>query len=177
MSPKNSTKAALGASITLLFASLLSGFPADASVDHGTIRTFEQFGPDIVSDLPCLEGTAFVSTGTTATTIHFVDALEGFHFFILEHHEGSLVPVGGTGPTYVESGNEDHQTFNASFENGVIVYNHVNNDSFVPMQDGKRSGPAIRIHEHETFVALDTDGDGQPDVIHVDTSQSRLTCP
>jgi hypothetical protein len=48
----------------------------------------------------------------------------------------------------------------------------------VAYQDGKvDASSTIRIHEHEQFVGFDTDGDGVPDVVRVEISEVRLSCP
>jgi hypothetical protein len=159
-----------------------SAVPAAATVnDQGTITTFETIGPNVVAgDNPCDEGEQYLETGTKATRFHFVDAEEGLHVFFSEHNEGTAVPVDGTGPTYVERGNTDHQVFNANLVNGVFVFNHVNNDSFVAYRDGKLDASStIRIQEHEHYVLIDTDGDGVPDVVRAEFSKNRFTfsCP
>jgi hypothetical protein len=161
----------------LTFATTSISAPVSAGViDHFTLQTFERIGPMVTDDLPCLEGTRFVATGTKATKTRVLETDRGFHFFFSEHNENRLVPVSGSGPTYVEQGNQDHLTFNRNFSHGTITFSHVNNDRFVPYRGGKRTGDAIRIHEHETFVAVDTDGDGAPDDIRLDRARSRLTC-
>jgi hypothetical protein len=146
-------------------------------MDHSTVRTHDVLGPVVVTDLPCLEGTAFVLSGSKDTTTRILETEQGLHFFFSEHNEDTLVPVGGSGPTYVESGNQDHRTFFAGSVNGVITFSHVNNDKFVPYLGGSRAGAMVRIHEHETFIGVDTDGDGIPDQIKLDADRSRITCP
>ena len=74
--------------------------PAYATVvDHGRFTSEEHFGPMVVSDMPCLEGKEFIATGAEFIRGSFVDAGDaGFHFFFLEKHEGTAVPVDGQGP-------------------------------------------------------------------------------
>ena len=67
---------------------------------------------------------------------------------------------------------------NANLINGVFVSSFINNDSFATYQDGKvDASSTIRIHEHEQFVGFDTDGDDVPDVVRVEFSKVRLSCP
>ena len=167
--------------ICLGVALFFGGFsPAFATVnDQGWTRTFETFGPDVVDDLFCQEGKPYLATGSEEIRIHFVAADEGFHFSVWETHEMLAVPVDGTGPTYVESGNVDRAAGYSSLVNGVFVFNHMNTDSFVAYQDGKLDASAtVRIHELEQFVGFDTDGDGLPDVVRVEFQKSRFSdCP
>jgi hypothetical protein len=154
--------------------------PAAATVtDHGTVRTFTTSGPEIVTDVTCQEGEPYLVTGSEAITVHFVEAEEGLHVSVHEHHEGTAVPVDGTGLTYVENGNTDHRVVNVNFVNGFVVFSFVNNDSFVAYRDGKLDASStLRIHEQEQFVGVDTDGDGVPDVVRVQFSKSRFSsCP
>lgn len=167
----------------MLLLVLAMGVPATAAdaavVDHGTFTSFQEFAPHLETDLPCLQGTAFIATGTESVRGNFVDAgAAGFHYFQIEKHTATLVPVDGQGPTYVESGNTDKFAFNTRASSGVFTFTHVNTDSFVAYQDGRRVGQAtIRIHELEHFVMRDTDGDGQPDSVTVEFSKPRFTCP
>jgi hypothetical protein len=87
--------------------------PAYATVvDHGTFTSEEHFGPIVINDLPCLEGKEFVLTDAEFIRGNFVDAGDaGFHFFQIEKHEATLVPVDGQGPTYVERGTADVAVF------------------------------------------------------------------
>jgi hypothetical protein len=154
--------------------------PAYATVvDHGTFTSEEHFGPMVITDLPCLEGKEFIGTGAEFIRGHFVDAGDaGFHFFQIEKHEGTLVPVNGQGPTYVESGNTDVNVFNTRTVSGVFTLTHVINDSFVAFEDGKLVGGAtIRIHVVEHVVGTDTDGDGVPDSVKVEFSKPKISCP
>src|SRR5829696_6109332 len=112
--------------------------PAEATVlDQGTFARFEVFPETIISDLPCLEGTEFIGTGTEAVRGHFVDSAEGFHFEQTEKHTGELIPV-GDGLTYVEQGNVEQIVFNGPplGGGGVINFTQVNNDAFVAIEDG-----------------------------------------
>jgi hypothetical protein len=148
-------------------------------VDQGSFSRFEVFPEAIISDLPCLEGTEFVGTGTEAVRGHFVDSAEGFHFEQTEKHTGQLVPV-SYGLTYVEQGNVEKIVFNGPplGGGGVINFTLVNNDAFVAIEDGHIVGGAtIRIHELERFTGIDTDGDGFADRVRVDFSKVRLSCP
>jgi hypothetical protein len=154
--------------------------PAYATVvDHGTFTSEEHFGPIVINDLPCLEGKEFVLTGAEFIRGNFVDAGDaGFHFFQIEKHEATLVPVDGQGPTYVERGTADVAVFNTRTVSGVFTFTHVNNDNFVAFQDGKVvSAENIRIHELEHIVGTDTDGDGVPDSVKVEFSKATFSCP
>jgi hypothetical protein len=153
---------------------------ADATVlDQGRFSSFEVF-PESVTDLPCLEGTEFLGTGTEAISGHFVDSSEGFHFEQIEKHTARLVPV-GDGFTYVEQGNVDKVVFSGPplGGGGVINFTRVNNDAFVAIDDDGHivARASIRIHELERFTGIDTDGDGSADRVTVDLSRSRFSCP
>jgi hypothetical protein len=154
--------------------------PAYATVvDHGTFTSEEHFGPMVISDMPCLEGKQFIATGAEFIRGNFVDAGDaGFHFFQNEKHEGTAVPVDGQGPTYVESGAVDISVFNTRTVSGVFTFTRMNTDSFIAYEDGKVvSGQTIRIHELEHITATDTDGDGVPDIVKVEFSKPRFSCP
>ena len=148
-------------------------------LDRGSFSRFEVFPETIVTDLPCLEGTEFLLTGTEAVRGHFVDSAQGFHFEQTEKHTSRLVPV-GDGLTYVEQGNAVAIVFNGPplGGDGVINFTLVNNDTFVAIDDGRIvEGATIRIHELERFTGVDTDGDGFADRVRVDFSKARLSCP
>jgi hypothetical protein len=154
--------------------------PAYATVvDHGTFTSEEHFGPMVITDMPCLEGKEFIATGAEFIRGNFVDAGNaGFHFFQNEKHEGTAVPVDGQGPTYVESGAVDISVFNTRTASGVFTFTRMNTDNFVAYQDGKVvSAQTIRIHELEHITATDTDGDGVPDIVKVEFSKPRFSCP
>jgi hypothetical protein len=154
--------------------------PAYATVvDHGTFTSEEHFGPMVVTDMPCLEGKEFIATGAELIRGHFVDAGDaGFHFFFMEKHEGTAVPVDGQGPTYVESGNTGAAVFNTRTVSGVFTFTSLNNDNFIAYEDGKVvSAQTIRIHELEHITATDTDGDGVPDSVKVEFSKPTFSCP
>jgi hypothetical protein len=173
----------MGRRATLLLALVMGAAfatPAYATVvDHGRFTSEEHFGPMVISDMPCLEGKEFIATGAEFIRGNFVDAGDaGFHFFQIEKHEGTAVPVDGQGPTYVESGNTDVAVFNTRTVSGGFTFTHEINDSFVAFEDGKRVGGAtIRIHVVEHVVGTDTDGDGVPDSVKVEFSKPRLSCP
>jgi hypothetical protein len=146
--------------------------------DQGSFSRFEVL-PEIITDLPCLEGSEFVANGTEAVRGHFVDSAEGFHFEQTEKHTGEFVPVGG-GLTYVEQGNVEKIVVNRRplGAGGVINFTLVNNDAFVVIEDGHIVAQAtIRIHELERFTGVDTDGDGFADRVRVDFYKPRLSCP
>jgi hypothetical protein len=165
----------LAAAMAVAFAT-----PAYATVvDHGSFTSEEHFGPMVVTDMPCLEGKQFIATGAEFIRGHFVDAGDaGFHFFQNEKHEGTAVPVDGQGPTYVESGAVDISVFNTRTVSGVFTFTRMNTDNFIAYQDGKVvSAQTIRIHELEHITATDTDGDGVPDIVKVEFSKPRFSCP
>jgi hypothetical protein len=167
--------------IAALVACLASSPAASASPPEvGHFSGTDQFGPEVITDLPCLEGTEFVFTGGVDFRGTFVNSEDFFHFSGIEKHTGTLVPVNGQGPTYVESGNVDHTSFTARrVSTGFnLIQTHVNNDRFVGYVDGKRVASAtIRIHEVEHFVGVDTNGDNVPDVFKVSVTIDRVSCP
>jgi hypothetical protein len=169
--------------LVLAAATAMAGtFAAPASatvVDHGHFVIKEQFPPTVITDLPCLEGKEFLSAGSAIFRGNFVDFGDGsFHFFQIEKFEGTLVPVDGQGPTYVESGSATPFAFNGRTTSGSFVINSVNNDNFVAYQDGKVvSAQTIRIHQLFHLVGFDTDGDGEPDNIKVEFDKAKLSCP
>jgi len=149
-----------------------------AVVDHGSFTSEEHFGL-MVTDLPCLEGKEFLATGGEVLRGNFVDAGDaGFHFFFMEKHEGTAVPVDGQGPTYVESGNTGMSVFNTRTVSGVFTFTRMNTDNFIAYEDGKVvSAHTIRIHELDHLTATDTDGDGVPDSVKVEFSKPTFSCP
>ena len=166
---------ALAVAMAVAFAT-----PAYATVvDHGSFTSEEHFGPMVITDMPCLEGKEFIATGAEFIRGNFVDAGDaGFHFFQNEKHEGTAVPVDGQGPTYVESGAVDISVFNTRTVSGVFTFTRMNTDSFVAYEDGKVvSAQTIRIHELEHITATDTDGDGIPDIVKVEFSKPKFSCP
>jgi hypothetical protein len=166
---------ALAAALAVAFAT-----PAYATVvDHGSFTSEEHFGPMVITDMPCLESKEFIATGTEFIRGNFVDAGDaGFHYFQNEKHEGTAVPVDGQGPTYVESGAVDISVFNTRTVSGVFTFTRMNTDNFIAYEDGKVvSGQTIRIHELEHITATDTDGDGIPDIVKVEFSKPKFSCP
>jgi hypothetical protein len=148
------------------------------AADQGSFSRFEVL-PEIITDLPCLDGSEFVANSTEAVRGHFVDSAEGFHFEQTEKHTGQFVPVGG-GPTYVEQSNVEKIVVNRPplGGGGVINFTLVNNDAFVVIEDGHIVAKAtIRVQELERFTGVDTDGDGFADRVRVDFSRARLGCP
>ena len=170
-------RAMLGLAVALAVAFATPAYATE--VDHGTFTSEEHFGPMVIPDMPCLEGKEFIATGTEFIRGNFVDAGDaGFHFFQNEKHEGRAVPVDGQGPTYVESGSADVNVFNAHTVSGVFTFTRMNTDSFIAYQDGKVvSAQTIRIHELEHITATDTDGDGIPDIVKVEFSKPKFSCP
>jgi len=163
----------------LAAALVVSAAPAVAAPnDQRPITTVETIGLHVDIDLPCLEGKEFLATGKVTARVRFVEDDKGAHFVFWARNEGTLVPVDGTGPTYVESGNVDRRVANVNLINGVFVFSFINNDSFVAYEDGKvDASSTIRIHEHEQFVGFDTNGDRVPDVVRVEFSKVRFSCP
>ena len=50
-----------------------------------------------------------MATGKVTARVRFVQDEKGAHFVFWARNEGTLTPVDGTGPTYVESGNVDRR--------------------------------------------------------------------
>lgn len=164
-----------------LVVCLMAGAAADAATPEvGHFSGEDHFAPQVITDLPCLEGKEFVATGGVVFRGTFVNR-EGFlHFTGIQRFSGTLVPVDGQGPTYVESGNVDKVNFAArDVSAGVeLVQTRVNNDRFLGYVDGKLVASAtIRIHELEHFVGLDTDGDSVPDAFKVSVNNHDFSCP
>ena len=167
--------------LTAMVAFLLVSPAAVATPpDVGHFSGQDTFGPEVITDLPCLEGKEFVVTGGVNFRGSFVNSEQFFHFAGIERHFGTLVPVDGQGPTYVESGNADRFDFTARVlpAGEELVQTHVNNDRFVAYVNGKVVASAtIRIHEVQHFRGLDTDGDGVPDEFKVSVEINDVSCP
>jgi len=167
--------------LTAMVALLLASPGASASPpDVGHFSGQDSFGPEVISDLPCLEGKEFVLTGGVNFRGNFVNSEQFFHFAGIERHFGTLVPVDGQGPTYVESGNADRLDFTARVvaAGQELVQTHVNNDRFVGYVNGKVVASAtIRVHEVQHFRGLDTDGDAVPDEFKVSVDINDVSCP
>jgi len=116
---------------------LAASSSASATVlDQGCFSSFEVFPETTIADLPCLEGTEFLGTGTEAIRGSFVDSAQGFHFEQNEKHTGQLVPV-GDGLTYVEQGNVETIHLNGPplGGGGAIVFTKVNIDAFAAIDE------------------------------------------
>ena len=167
--------------VTTLVACLVGSPAAGAAAPEvGHFSSVDPIGPEVISDLPCLEGKEFTLTGSVISRGTVVGSPDFFHFSGLEKHTGTLVPVDGQGPTYVESGNVEHNGFTARrVSTGFnLVETFVNNDRFVGYVGGKRvSSATIRIHELQHFVGVDTNGDDVPDVFKVSVNIDNLSCP
>ena len=165
---------------TCLLAALfaISVESAAARATQETFRHVETVGPYVIEDLPCLEGEEFVLTGTIRVRDHLVQTKNGSHSFYWSHPEYTLVPLDGTGPTYVLRGGADHQVSNANRRSGVFVDKNVRNDTFVAYQDGKvDQALTIRIHEVWQLVFSWPDPDNADPVVRVDFQKIRLSCP
>lgn len=164
-----------------MIACLLGSPAASASSPEvGHFSGQETFGPQVITDLPCLEGKEFVLTGGVNFRGTFVSDDYFFHFAGVERFSATLVPVDGQGPIYVESGNVDRFDFTARGVSGGDegVRTHVNNDRFVGYVNGKVVASAtIRIREVEHFVGLDTDFDAIPDEFQVSVVIDDVSCP
>jgi hypothetical protein len=164
-----------------LVVCLMAGSPAGAATPEvGHFSGEDHFAPQVITDLPCLEGKEFVATGSVVFRGTFVNRNGSFQFTGIQRFSGTLVPVDGQGLTYVESGNVDKVNFTArDVSAGVrLVQTRVNNDRFLGYVDGKLVASAtIRIHEVEHFVGLDTDGDGVPDAFKVSVTSHDFSCP
>jgi hypothetical protein len=128
-----------------LVVCLMAGSPAGAtSPEVGHFSGEDHFAP-FITDLPCLEGKEFVATGSVVFRGTFVNSEGFFHFTGIQRTSGTLVPVDGQGPTYVESGNVDKVNFTArDVSAGVqLVQTRVNNDRFLGYWT-ERSSPRPR---------------------------------
>ena len=68
-----------------LVVCLVSSPAASASPPEvGHFSGTDQFGPEVITDLPCLEGTEFVLTGGVAFRGTFVNSEDFFHFSGIE---------------------------------------------------------------------------------------------
>jgi hypothetical protein len=70
-----------------------------APPEVGHFAGTETFGPEVTTDLPCLEGTAFTLTGGESFRGTFVAKDGAFTLTNQEKFFGTLVPVDGQGPT------------------------------------------------------------------------------
>ena len=139
----------------------------------------ESFGPEVIADLPCLEGTEFTLTGGVRFSGTFVGSDDSVNWHLTRRFFGRLVPLTGEGPTYVESGSVEqfNVSFRAASAGTTIVQTRVNNDRFLGYLDGKLVASAtVRIHEVEHFVGLDTDGDDIPDEFKVSVVIDDVSC-
>jgi hypothetical protein len=168
-----------------LIAAALVGllcFPAvgAATPQLGHFSGVTPLGPDVITDLPCLDGKAFTFTGAVSSRGTFLNDVDFFHFTGIEQFSATLVPVDGQGPTYVEGGNTQHVDFTArAVPAGVeIVTSDINNDQFIGYVDGRRVASAtIRIRERTHLVGVDSDGDGQIDQFKSSVTIDRVSCP
>lgn len=164
-----------------LVVCLMAGSPAGATAPEvGHFSGEDHFAPQVITDLPCLEGKEFVATGSVVFRGTFVNSEGLFHFTGIQRFSGTFVPLDGQGSTYVESGNVDKVNFTArDVSAGVqLVQTRANNDRFVGYLDGKVVASAtIRVHEVEHFVGLDTNGDGVPDAFKVSVTNHDFSCP
>jgi hypothetical protein len=164
-----------------LIICLVAGSAAGATTTEvGHFSGEDHFAPQVITDLPCLEGKEFVATGSVVFRGTFVNSEGFFHFTGIQRFSGTLVPVDGQGPTYVESGNVDKVNFTAhDVSAGVqLIQTRVNNDRFLGYVDGKVvASTTIRIHEVEHFVGLDTNDDGVPDIFKVSVNNHDFSCP
>jgi hypothetical protein len=170
-------------SATIAVAGCLAMMPPGAAAAPPEVGHFsgtETFGPEVITDLPCLEGTEFVLTGSVDTRGTFVNSPTFFHFAGTERFSATLVPV-GEGLTYVERGSIDRTTFTARVVDGGVnvIQSHVNNDNFFGYdENGKLVASAtVRIHELEHFVGLDTNEDNVPDQFKVSIEVDDVSCP
>ena len=167
--------------VTTLLACLVGSPAAGAAAPEvGHFSSVDPIGPEVISDLPCLEGKEFTLTGSVASRGTFINSPDFFHFSGLEKFSATLVPVDGQGPTYVENQRPEHNIFIARAVDGGfdLVQTFVNNDRFVGYVNGKRvSSATIRIHELQHFVGVDTNGDDVPDVFKVSVTIDNVSCP
>ena len=172
-------RAMLAVAVAMATAGVFAAPASAVVVDHGHFVNEETFGPEVINDLPCLAGKDFVLTGLAIFRGNIVDfGDDGFHFSQIEKFEATLVPVGGQGPTYVESGSAEVTAFNGHLASGVFTFTNVNNDNFIAYEDGKVvSAETIRIHELFHIVGTDTDRDGDPDIIRVEFEKAAFSCP
>src|SRR4051812_48360944 len=174
------TVKAIAVATTLVACLVASPAVGAAAPDVSHFSSVEPLGPVVISDLPCLEGKQFTLTGSVSSRTTVVSSPDFFHFSALEKHTGTLVPVDGQGPRYVETNNVEHNVGTARrVSTGFnLVQTFVNNDRFVGYVGGKRVASAtIRIHELEHFVGIDTNDDGVPDVFKVSVTVDHVSCP
>jgi hypothetical protein len=175
MRPMLKTAPVVAAVASPMGASAAAASPPEIRHFDGTMEF-----PPVVSDLPCLEGQQFLVSGGQSFHGTFV-ADNGFlHVTNIEKFFATAVPVDGQGPTYVEAPNVNKTTFTtrAVSARDEIVSTNVNNDRFLGYVDGQRvTSATIRIHQVEHFVALDTDGDGEPDAFKVSVTINDFSCP
>jgi hypothetical protein len=170
--------AVIAALVACFVGSPVAGAVPGQEVGH--FSSVDPIGPEVISDLPCLEGKEFMLTGSVSSRGSFVNSVDFFHFTGMEQFSATLVPVDGQGPTYVERNRPAHITLTARRVSGFInlVQTEVNNDRFDAYVDGKRvSSATIRIHEVQHFVGSDTDGDNFPDVFKVSVTVDKVSCP
>jgi hypothetical protein len=170
----------IGSLAGVIVACGLGGSAAAAPPEVGHFSGVDTFGPDLVTDLPCLEGTEFIGTGSEIFRGSFVNSEDYFHFSGTNRFTATLVPVSGEGPTYVEGGNVEKINFTARAVPAGERINSTNiiNDQFIGYVDGKRVTTAtIRIHEVEHFVGVDTNGDNVPEFFKVSVTIDRVSCP
>jgi hypothetical protein len=170
-------------SATIAVVGCLAVVPAGAAADPPEVGHFsgvETFGPDVITDLPCLEGTQFLSSGSERFRGTFVNSEGFFHFAGTEIFEGTLVPI-GEGLTYVEGGNMNQFVFTARAVDAGVAINQteVINDQFIAYdENGRRVASAtIRVHILTHFVGVDTNEDDVPETFKVSIERVRLSCP
>jgi hypothetical protein len=169
-------------SLTAVVVACLLGGPAASasSPEVGHFSGQETFGPQVITDLPCLEGKEFTATGGVSFRGTFVNSDGFFHFSGTNRFFATLVPVDGQGPTYVEGGNVEKNNFTARAVPAGVQINQTNiiNDQFLGYEDGKLVTTAtVRVHEVHHFVGVDTNGDDIPDEFKVSVNIDDVSCP
>jgi len=88
--------------LTAAVVACILGTPAASASppDVGHFSGVVPLSPEVITDLPCLEGTQFLYTATVSSRGTFVNSEGFFHFSGTEKFSATLAPVDGQGPTY-----------------------------------------------------------------------------
>jgi hypothetical protein len=147
---------------------------------HDSGSDLQVIAPQVISDLPCFEGTDYVLTGTVLSSWRssVQNANGTFHYDLTEVFDSKLVPVNGDGTTWVEHGTE-RTSFNSSETNTVFNLTVPMHDTFVGYDsDGNRiAGNGIRVQGVTRLMQEDKDGVPPASRTKVDFTREKLSCP